>query len=786
MEKIDEEGRTTYSYDNIGNILEISDQNGRVINTYNPEGTLKDIIQPDGKTISYEYDDNGNIIETLDYFGESTLNTYDSRNRLKTIAQNNETTQYEYYKNGQTKEVIYSNGTSIHYSYDESGNLIELINIGLDGQIISQYEYSYDKEGNQLSKGENGRISYYTYDSLNRIKSIDEEESTTTYRYDRNGNIKEKDILHSSNSIHTIKNAEEIIIMPNITNHSIRYIYDSSNKLIKSYEEIENEEFIIEKSVDDLREEPVEEVEEVIEETEELVEEVTEEVNPQGKNLEEVNGESIGIPTLEESEPEISLEDVSAIIESNDIKEIGEQNQGVDERELSEVEGEEIVDEIEESEGLEESEEIEELNEENGNIQDEEVDGVEELEELEDFIRLERLNEAYQRNLGDGESYYFGVLNIITEYEYDSQGNLIEKTITEENNHLESQTESYRYNTNNQLIESINNKGERTTYSYSPTGLRDSKTTNGNTIGYFYDRGNVIIETDNGRLMARNLRGHQLISREEGNTKAYYLFNGHGDVTKLIDESEEIIADYEYDIYGLEKKVEEDLINNPYRYAGEYYDEETGLYYLRARYYNPEIGRFISEDTYRGDLMDPLTLNYYVYCQGNPIKYTDPSGNFGELVGSLYEKSDILAAIAALVQSGFQTLKNVTSAGVTINILLKPENAGETDDDLKNDVEFQKWLSGGSTGDPNNGNNKKNDKKDNKQPQNYSLKKFKNNNEANKIARKLGYEGAEALKEDIVPGAGAKFNMKYDSKTHEIVLESIQSGIQVATGLFSK
>ncbi|KAB3524800.1 RHS repeat-associated core domain-containing protein, partial [Alkaliphilus serpentinus] len=66
---------------------------------------------------------------------------------------------------------------------------------------------------------------------------------------------------------------------------------------------------------------------------------------------------------------------------------------------------------------------------------------------------------------------------------------------------------------------------------------------------------------------------------------------------------------------------------NVFRYSGEYFDKETGTIYLRARYYNPYIGRFISEDTYKGTINDPLSLNYYIYCAGNPINYIDPSGH---------------------------------------------------------------------------------------------------------------------------------------------------------------
>ncbi|MDF2804183.1 MAG: hypothetical protein K0S61_4088, partial [Anaerocolumna sp.] len=63
------------------------------------------------------------------------------------------------------------------------------------------------------------------------------------------------------------------------------------------------------------------------------------------------------------------------------------------------------------------------------------------------------------------------------------------------------------------------------------------------------------------------------------------------------------------------------------KYAGEVYDEETGLYYLRARYYDPALGRFINEDSVEGQVNNPLSLNLYTYCYNNPTKYIDPSGH---------------------------------------------------------------------------------------------------------------------------------------------------------------
>jgi len=108
----------------------------------------------------------------------------------------------------------------------------------------------------------------------------------------------------------------------------------------------------------------------------------------------------------------------------------------------------------------------------------------------------------------------------------------------------------------------------------------------------------------------------------------YYMYNGHGDVTALLNTAGDTVATYYYDIWGnILEKMESASVSNPFRYAGYQYDEETDLYYLNARYYDAKIARFLTEDTYTGRQNDPLSLNLYTYCMNNPIIYVDPTGN---------------------------------------------------------------------------------------------------------------------------------------------------------------
>lgn len=97
------------------------------------------------------------------------------------------------------------------------------------------------------------------------------------------------------------------------------------------------------------------------------------------------------------------------------------------------------------------------------------------------------------------------------------------------------------------------------------------------------------------------------------------MYNGHGDVVKVVDSNGRVTKDYEYDAFGVVNNENATDIN-PWRYCGEYYDTETGNIFLRARYYDPSTGGFITEDPARDG------VNWYGYCGGNPVSFWDPSG----------------------------------------------------------------------------------------------------------------------------------------------------------------
>lgn len=110
--------------------------------------------------------------------------------------------------------------------------------------------------------------------------------------------------------------------------------------------------------------------------------------------------------------------------------------------------------------------------------------------------------------------------------------------------------------------------------------------------------------------------------------KYYYVYDVLGNVVKLLDSNGTIVAEYAYDAYGnLDSSITLTTIGskNPYRYKGYRFDEETGLYYLNSRYYNPETGRFINADGVI-DTGGILGKNMYTYAHNNPVMFVDPSG----------------------------------------------------------------------------------------------------------------------------------------------------------------
>ncbi len=216
-------------------------------------------------------------------------------------------------------------------------------------------------------------------------------------------------------------------------------------------------------------------------------------------------------------------------------------------------------------------------------------------------------------------------------------------------------TEKFIYNGLNQLVNYENTNGNyngkvglSAQYEYMANGYRVSKTVNDVETRYLWDKDNIVADMNGSNVISNNYyRGVNLVCDD---LNKYYMHDAHGNVIEIYGKSaDEPYNWYRYNAFGTNKYFgDSDILysGQPWGYCDQYYDWETKNYYMRARYYNPVSGRFISEDTHWNpsnmiygdktykedetkypDITASLqSSNLYGYCMGNPVKYNDIYG----------------------------------------------------------------------------------------------------------------------------------------------------------------
>ena len=257
------------------------------------------------------------------------------------------------------------------------------------------------------------------------------------------------------------------------------------------------------------------------------------------------------------------------------------------------------------------------------------------------------------------------------QYQYDRNGNLIQKIKIDDDGKTEKTT-LYAYDFENRLIRVEIQKGDKrkiVSFTYDPFGRRLSKTVHREeieddddedegderdederevprTTTYFYDNEDIILEYNHKRrIKARYTHGPGIdepLAVEKKRETFYYHADGLGSITALTDRRQRVVERYDYDSFGNLKRHGH-KVKQPYTFTGREWDKEIELYYYRARYYDAQAGRFTAFDPIlRGinhaesnscsqsvntlPLQSPQELNPYVYVGNNPINLTDPSG----------------------------------------------------------------------------------------------------------------------------------------------------------------
>ena len=172
----------------------------------------------------------------------------------------------------------------------------------------------------------------------------------------------------------------------------------------------------------------------------------------------------------------------------------------------------------------------------------------------------------------------------------------------------------------------LGNRRSPVTFKYDPLGRRIQKSSSSGTTNYLYDGANSVEELDqtgtvSWLIMRQGAGIDEPLAAARGGTVGFYEQDGLGSVTSLTDSNGVVLNSYTYDSFGSLAASTGSFVN-PYQYTGRDYDHESGLQYSRARYYDPSVARFISEDPIGFD----GGTNFYAYVRNHSTDLSDPSG----------------------------------------------------------------------------------------------------------------------------------------------------------------
>ena len=214
-------------------------------------------------------------------------------------------------------------------------------------------------------------------------------------------------------------------------------------------------------------------------------------------------------------------------------------------------------------------------------------------------------------------------------YTYDAVGNL-----------LADGKRTYTWQMGSQLAK-VTGDGLEAAYTYDASGIRTSKTVNGVKTEYLTAGSRILAEKKNGTWQQYLYDGDGQLTAMTYKGKDYYFIRDNlRAITGLVDSEGKAVVNYRYNSWGKLLGITGSMAgslgkDNPYRYKGYYYDEETGMYYLKSRYYDPEICRFISADDVTVMIDSPMSLtdkNLYAYCDNDPVNKKDEEGELPQFV----------------------------------------------------------------------------------------------------------------------------------------------------------
>ena len=626
-----------FTYDALGNLISEKDPNGNTTQyEYDTINQLIKITDAPGNITTYVYDKNGNGISSTDALGNTTAYTYDAYDRLisTTDALGNQTSS-TYDENGNLLIFTDAEGNRLTNTYDALDRCVTLTD-----ELGQTTEYAYDPNGNLASiKDANGNTTTYTYDSLNRLtRTTYPDGSTTSHTYDVLGNNltatdqKGQTITYAYDDLNrlitkTFPDTTQVTYTYNVLNRltsvsssdsALSYAYDAGNRLTQATQDGKSISYEYD-AVGNTTKCTYPDASYVTS-TYNSVNRIHQLKDSAGNAIAAYTYDALGRKTKLQlyngTEAHYQYDETERLIRlTHKVSATGS-----------------VISEF--AYTFDKAGNIISGTSRNGTHQYT-YDDIYQLAQVDypDASPVSDKTYTYDHvgnrtSTVNGGTVNYTVSNMnrytgvgAAAYSYDANGNLISDKLN-----------TYGYDYENRLIQ-INSPSHTSTYKYDPFGRRISKTVDGTTKTFIYDEEHVVEEIDSSGQVTHYIYGPQideiLSMIKPDTTKYYYHGDSLGSVSTITDAAGLIKESYDYDVYGKRhlkdasgNPIEQSLIGNPYMFTARKFDNESGLYYFRARYYDAAIGRFLQVDPISSAI---LPVNY-LYAWNNPINWIDPYG----------------------------------------------------------------------------------------------------------------------------------------------------------------
>lgn len=633
---------TAFTYDAKGQLTKVSDPNGNATTfTYYPGGLVNTVKDAGRSVITYAYDARGNrtsIIDPVNGSAKPTTFAYDLMNRLTKITYpDGSSAEFGYDNRGRRISAKDGNGKVTQYAYDDADRLVAVTDAQQPSSGVTQYAYDSENRLTQITDAAQ-RATVFHYDSLGRLTGTDFPVGSESYAYDAAGNLKTRTDRLGNTTTFNYDALDRLTSKVYSDATEIDYVYDLASRLQQVSGTAANGSYSF--AYDNVGR---------------LTQTNTTYSFLAGGSRSVKYGYDAGSNRTSLTDPQgvataysyNSLNQLSSMKIAHDTfgfdydalgrrTDLAHQN-GVKttyaydaaSRLLSVLHnyGKTTLDGATYTYDAAGNR----LSKRDARTGVTSNYGYDSIYQLTGVSLGAASTESYSydpvgNRLTDvaGASYTYNVSNQLTAvtgaaFTYDANGNLLTKTDS-------SGTTTYGWDLENRLTSvQLPGSGGTVTFRYDPFGRRIQKTSPAGTVIYLYDGANILQELDSaGNVIARYTQGpgidEPLTLQRSGSTYDY-LADGLGSVTSLSTASRTLINSYSYDSFG---KVTASTtgIANPFRYTGREFDQETGLYYYRARYYDSTVGRFLSEDPIEFD----GGPNSYAYVGNSPTNFIDPAG----------------------------------------------------------------------------------------------------------------------------------------------------------------